>query len=55
MKHSGALHQSLLIGSGNIADYRRPSCQVVRRHLDGVSWAIAAYAPWFDVERRSDC
>ncbi|AOX17974.1 hypothetical protein A0U89_13505 [Kozakia baliensis] len=31
------------------------SCQVVRRHWDGVSWAIAAYAPWFDVERRSDC
>jgi len=30
-------------------------CQVVRRHWDGVSWAIAAYAPWFDVERRSDC
>ena len=23
------------------------TCQVVRRHWDGVAWAIPRYAPWF--------
>jgi len=32
-----------------LIDNDHKSCQVVRRHWDGAAWAIAYYAPWFDV------